>query len=55
MCRDGRITDGMSIIAMAWAAMDWMAARRRRCDTGRPVGYRPFRDDVLLLVLRPLV
>jgi len=22
MCRDGRITDGMSIIAMAWAAMD---------------------------------
>lgn len=27
MCRDGRITDGMSIIAMAWAAMDRAAAR----------------------------
>lgn len=27
MCRDGRITDGMSIIAMAWAAMDRAAGR----------------------------
>ncbi len=28
MCRDGRITDAMSIIAIAWAAMDRSAARR---------------------------
>ncbi len=28
MCRDGRITDGMSIIAMAWAAMDRASAGR---------------------------
>ena len=28
MCRDGRITDAMSIIAMTWAAMDRAAARR---------------------------
>ena len=33
MCRDGRITDGMSIIAMAWAAMD-RAAGAARIDTG---------------------
>ena len=27
MCRDGRITDGMTIIAMAWAAMDRATGR----------------------------
>ena len=34
MCRDGRITDAMSIIAMTWAAMDRMAAAGSDIDTG---------------------
>ncbi|MFN8621710.1 MAG: NUDIX hydrolase [Chloroflexota bacterium] len=36
MCRDGRITDAMSIIAMSWAAAD-RAADRALVDTG-PTG-----------------
>jgi 8-oxo-dGTP pyrophosphatase MutT (NUDIX family) len=34
MCRDGRITDAMSIIAMGWAATD-RAGGEPRVDTGR--------------------